>query len=344
MAGLDRKKTNSTQTSWEFYIQDNDHWLTTSLRADKPGELYGPDGVTIALRFPKNEPIQILDTKLHDVEGRKLAHVRINSITGWTRISFISKPTTVALTSDTGERHQERQELSVRDAINDAVNANNGMPIIVRSGATKIQNVILCRKNEGRNGYGKERYADLIITMKGGSEVGISMKMNRAPSLLGGGLEALFDIDPSYMKKATNQALKMALNDRRFELGSKTKLTDIFIEFSNKAFLRRAIAGTDKMGGPIGYVFVGESSPTHTFVKGVLAFTGKSKIFSVAQFATTIQKFYIRIRRRDAGQAFTNEVDRKGIPLFFKKPGGLERARFVVDKHAPSSGLLVKLT
>lgn len=341
MAGLDRKKTNSEQTSWEFYIQDNDHWLTTPLRADIPGELYGPDGKTVAIRFPKNAPIQILDTHLHDVEGRKLAYVRVDGVVGWTRIRYIAKPTTVKLTSETGERVQERQELDVRDAINEAVAANAGNPIRIINGTSDIRNVIGASKNEGRNGYGKERYADLLFHIKGGSDLGVSMKMKRAPSLLGGGLETLFDMDPQYMRKMTQKALAQAIRDKRFQLGSKTKLTDIFIEFSDQTFLKRAIRGTAKMGGPVHYLFVGPSSPKHTFDKGILRFPD-SNIYSSDKFATTIRKFYIRIRRRDSGQVFTNELDKDGIPLFFKKPGGRERGRFVVDKHASSTGLLVK--
>lgn len=340
MAGLDRKKTNSSQTSWEYYIEDKDHWLTTPLRADIPGDLVGPDGKTTAYRFAKNEPIQILNTKLEDVEGNRLAKVRINGIVGWTKIKNISKPTTIERTSETGERTQERQERSAIDAINAAVAANNGKPITIRSGGTIIKQVVSASKNNGRNGYGKEKYADILLTLKNNKVLGVSMKMKRAPSLLGGGLETLFDMDPSYMRRVTQKALQLAIRSPKFELGSNKKLADIFIEFKNKVFLERALHGTDKMGGPVHYMFIGPEDPQHTFINGILNFSD-SDILSTRQYAEKVKHFYIRIRRRDSGQIFTNELDKNGIPLFFRKPGGIERARFVIDKQASSNGLLV---
>ena len=341
MAGLDRRKTNSTQTSWEYYIEGKEHWLQAPLRADIAGDLVGPDGKTVAYRFAKNEPIQILNTKLEDVEGLKLAKVRVNGIVGWTKIKNIAKPTTIARTSESGERVQERQERATIMAINEAVAANNGQPITVRSGSTVIKNVVKAVKNDGRNGYGKEKYADLLVTLDNGKVLGWSMKMKRAPSLLGGGLETLFDMDPKYMKKVTQKALQAALKSPKFELGSSKKLTDIFIEFTNKSFLERALHGTEKMGGPVDYMFVGPDDPHHTFNNSILDFVD-ADIYSARQYAQKVKHFYIRSRRRDSGQIFTNEIDKMGIPLFFKKPGGSERARFVIDKTASGNALLVK--
>lgn len=341
MAGLDRKKTNSTQTSWQFYIEDNDHWLTTPLRADIPGDLVGPDGKSVAWRFPKNEPIQILNLKLEDVEGQTLAKVKINGIVGWTKPKNISKPTTVARTAENGDRVQERQEKAVIVGINDSISANNGKPITVRCGPTVIKNVIGASKNDGRNGYGKEKYADVLLQLRNGKTLGVSNKMKRAPSLLGGGLETLFDMDPTYMRRVTQKALQAAVMSPKFELGSNKKLTDIFIEFKNKAFLERALHGTEKMGGPVHYMFVGPEDPKHVFNKGILDFTD-AEIYSARAYADHVKHFYIRIRRRDAGQIFTNEIDKAGIPFFFKKPNGSERARFVIDKVASGTGLLVK--
>lgn len=341
MAGLDRKKTGTQQTSWEFYIEDNNHWLTSPLRADVPGELVGPDGVSVAYRFAKNEPIQILNTKLEDVEGKKLAKVHIAGVIGWTKIKNISKPTTVAKTSETGERVQERQERETIMAVNEAVSANNGKEITVKAGTTTIKGVVLAQKNSGVSGYGHEKYADLLLTQQNGKILGVSMKMKKAPSLLGGGLDTLYDMDPSYMKKVTNKALQIALRSPKFELGSNKKLVDIFIDFTNKAFLERALRGTAKMGGPVHYMFVGPEGPMHTFNKGVLTFTDSS-IYSTRQYADKVKHFFIRIRRRDSTQVFTNEIDGRGIPLFFKKPGGRERARFVIDKVASGNGITVK--
>lgn len=341
MAGLERKKTGTNQTSWEFYIEGNEHWLSSPLRADVPGDLVGPDGVSVAYRFAKNEPIQILNTKLETVEGKQLAKVRIAGVVGWTKIKNISKPTTLAKTSETGERIQERQERETIQAVNEAVSANNGKEITIKAGSTTIKGVVSAQKNSGYSGYGHEKYADVLLILKSGKVLGVSMKMKKAPSLLGGGLDTLYDMDPSYMKATTNKALQAALRSSKFELGSNKKLADIFIEFTNKSFLERALRGTDKMGGPVHYMFLGPSSPMHSFNKGVLVFTD-SVVYSTRQYADKVRHFFIRIRRRDTTQVFTNEIDNQGIPLFFKKPGGRERARFVVDKVASGNGITVK--
>lgn len=340
MAGLDRKKTGTNQTSWEFYIEGNPEWLKNPLRTDRDGDLVGPDGVTVAYRFKKNESCQIMDLGLHRLGGKELAKVKVNDIVGWTQIKNISKPTTIKLTSATGERVQERQERAVIEAINEAVAANCGRPILVAGlNNTGIENVIGAKKNNGKNGYGKERYADMILTTTRG-EIGVSMKMERAPSLLGGGYDALYDMDPNFITKLMNRALDMALQSKDFELGSSTKLRDIFIELTNKRFLRDAFRGTEKMGGPVDYMFVGKENPKYELEGDYLHFKDSS-FYTIDQYMMKVPRLYFRIRRRDAQQIFTNERDKRGVPYFFKKKNGLERARIMVDQTVSGRALVV---
>lgn len=340
MAGLHKKKTGTNQTSWEFYIEGNKEWLENPLRCDIDGDLVGPDGRTVAYRFKKGESLQILNIHLEKIDGKELAKVRVNGIVGWTQIKNISKPTTIKLTSDSGERHQERQETAVIQAIREAILANGGEPItIMGHNKTKIEGVIGASKNSGTNAYGKEQYADMLLSIKG-KEFGVSMKMERAPTLFGGGYMALFNIDPKFISKLMLKALDAAIKDKDFELGSTTKLKDIFIEISNKKFLEAALVGNEKMGGPIQYMFIGKQFPKYEFSNGVLKFLDSS-FYTIKQYKTKIPKFYIRIRRRDTTQYFTNELDKQGLPLFFKSRMGQERARIVIDKVVSGRGLKI---
>src|SRR6478736_1731809 len=129
MAGLERKKTGTNQTSWEFYIAGNPEWLEKTLKTDREGQLVGPDGKTPAYSFRKGETVKILSLDLEKISGKDFAKVNIGGITGWTILKNISKPTTLERVSDEGYRTQEVQEHTVVQAINDAVAANAGEPI-----------------------------------------------------------------------------------------------------------------------------------------------------------------------------------------------------------------------
>lgn len=341
MAGLDRKKTGTNQTSWEFYIEGNDEWLNKPLRADLVGKLYGPDGKTEAYTFKKGEPIQILDLKLHMISGKKLAHVNVSGIVGWTLPKNISKPTTSAKISAGGAKVQEIQEKTVIDAINEAVAANGGRPISLTGlNRTDIHGVIGAYKVTGVNSYRKEMYADMLLDTVLG-DIMVSMKMERSPTLFGGGFQALYDMAPRYITGIFQEALRQAIRDPGFELGSNTKLKDIFIHITNRDFLRMAIKGSIKMGGPIDYMFVGKRIPRYEFDDGELKFVDSS-FFTIEQYESKFPKFYIRIRRRDTTQIFTNELDKTGMPYFFKRRVGQERARIVIEKTLSGRALVIK--
>lgn len=341
MAGLDRKKTGSDQSSWDFYIAQNPGWLEKPLRTDIAGDLVGPDGKTTAYRFRKGEECQIINLELEKINGKEFAKVRINEIVGWTQPKFISKPTTIDQTANTGERYQERQETAFITAVNEAVAANGFMPITVAGvNRLKIEGVTYAEKNVGLNAYHKEKYADVIVTNRQGRH-GISMKMERAPSLLGGGYNALYEMNPKFIKSVMLKALNAAIKDKDFELGSNKKLKDIYIQITDSDFLAQALTGNEKMGGPVHYMFTGRQDPQYRFEKGTLQFLD-STLYTTEWYQKKIPTFYFRVRRRNATQIFTNELDKEGLPIFFKNPNSAERARIVVDSKPTGRALVIK--
>lgn len=335
------KKSGSDQSTWEFYIQNNTKWLREPLKTEKNGTLVGPDGKSIVFTFAQGQTVQIMDLVPQDIEGRKLAKVQIDGVIGWTQVTNIMKPTSLNKRDEAGNRTQETQEHAAVLAVNEAVAANGKKPIVVKAGSVQIKDIIRAEKNEGRNEYGYEKYVDVWLVDSRNKRIGLSMKMKSAPSLFGGGYQPLFDADPKFMKLVLNKALRLALKDKRFELGSKKETPAIFIKFSNKKFIHDAMVGTAKMGGPVSYMFQGDAKPEYTFKKGVLEFSNE-KILTVDDYAREHGGvFYLRIRRRDSSYYFTNQLDSKGFPLFWIKPGSKQRGRIVVYPKPDSTGLIV---
>lgn len=326
-------------SSWDFYIVGHDEWLKKPLAADKNGILVGNTGTEIS-KFSKGTPIQILNLALESVKGQKLAKVKVGSVTGWTKISYITKPTTLQRTTQGGGRVQERQEFAVNDAINEAVAANAGNPVNVQVGLVKAGLYKSSNKNEGTSKLGHEKYADLIWTPPSGKWDGVSMKIGVAPSMFGGGYIGLYNLDKNYVKHISDKAFKAALHDDRFELGSSTKLVDIFVQITSNDFKKKAFTGNADMGGPVKYIFVGPSSPKYTLKGSTITFTD-SHLYTSDTYFRAHPKFYIRIRRRNATDVFTDAIGPDGIPLIFTVPGGTKRARYVVTESAPATALIL---
>lgn len=335
------KKSGSDQSTWEFYIQNNTKWLREPLKTEKNGDLVGPDGKSVAFTFAKGSTVQIMDLKPQNIEGRKLVKVKINGVLGWTQVTNIMKPTSLNVRDESGNRVQETQEHNTINAINEAVSANSGQPITIKTDDGILTDIVRAEKNEGRNQYGYEKYVDVWLIDRRQQKIGLSMKMKTAPSLFGGGYQPLFDTDPKFMKRILNKALNAAIHDKRFELGSKKETPAIFIKFTNKKFIHDAMTGTSKMGGPVSYMFQGAAKPEYSFKDGVLTFTNET-ILTVDEYAKAHGGvFYLRIRRRDSSYEFTNEVDSKGFPLFWAKQGSKQRGRIVVYPKPDSTGLVV---
>lgn len=341
-AGLNGKRENKIDLNWDYYIRGNDNWLRNPLKTEANGTLFDQDLSTSIQTFEKGEDIQILSFDLKNKGQSQFANVRVDGIEGFTQISKISKPTTLKDRTQSG-RKQERQELDFINQINDAISTWGGQ-ITLKTKGRDIKNVLSARKNEGTNQFGKERYSDVILETSSG-DIGISMKIgNQPPSLFGGGREQMYQLDKKYFSNAMNKAFEIAKNSPDFEIGSSTKLKDIFIEITNKNYILNALRGNKEMGGPVQLMGQGSDKPESSFSNGIIEFLNIDLIY-VEDYARSLGSQYIRIRRRVKRHGFVDRKDKNGIPFFFGdiEHKGSEKGRIVTVNKPSSNGLIIKV-
>lgn len=349
MANYGSKKTGTEMTSWDYYVLGNKDMLKKTFKTDKAGDILDDRDRKIA-KFAKGVSLKLLDTGTYPGPGRvPYARVNLAGTAGYIKISCIQKLTsgTTKVSGKSGVRPQERQEFGVIEAITNFYNSY-GKPITILNANNKypkITGVTGSSKNDGTNQYGKEPYVDVWVH-KRGTKLGISNKGQSAPSVAGGGLEGMYRMDAAYMHKIFNKALSESMKSDGFEIGSRTKLSDIFVKVDSTDFIKKMFVGTTEMGGPVDYMYIGDMDVAFEVdsKKGTLKFTNGNFI-SVATYIREHPNFYFRIRRRDVGFHYTSELDErfmlngKGLPYIFKK-GNTARSRLVVATK-PAAGSLV---
>lgn len=342
-------KSSTGELNWIKYIEGKPKWLSEPLVADKAGIAYNLDeaGRLIELfKFPTRIKIQLLSLVPIAI-GRsqfvKCAIKEKNSIEPtecYVNINYIQKPTKFA-TKEVGVRVQERQENGVIDSIN-KYHAMVAKPInVTGKSGTIIKNVIGASKNAGMNSFGKEPYVDVWIFLANGKRIGVSNKGTEAPSLFGGGLGGMLNIDPNYVKRVFNKALNAASKSDKFELNNPAKTKEIFIKITNKAFLKKSLIGTTQMGGPVDMMYIGKMDVKNKFddKTNTLKFENGT-FYTIEEYLKAHPELYLRIRRRDSTQFFTLEKDSNGIPYIFKNNAN-SRARLVTSSHTSSLGLVL---
>ena len=216
----------------------------------------------------------------------------------------------------------ERQEWAMLNAIN--THASSEIPTTLVAGTGKIAGVIGANKMEGCNKFGCEMYTDVVILTEKG-EVKVSCKGSSAPSIAGGGLlgaKALIpDIVPNFLEAAERWYL-----ENGFKEGDL--IPDIYGQLNDKDKML-AVIGTEEIGGPIDYMYVGPMDVKSNFVDGVLTISGD--LVPAQEYATT-HDIYFRVRKRRHDQPFVPGVkDKSGFPLLLgRSPSKGDRGRRIV--------------
>ena len=236
-----------------------------------------------------------------------------------------------------GGLRPERQERSFIDIINRS--AKNG-PITINN----IKNVIMANKMEESNLLGTEPYTDVILTLANNKTLNISLKggtesgVSQAPSVAGGGLAGLKSLIPDviskFLKKA-NQWYK-----KRYKRGDI--IPDVYGKL-NDSDVRIVIAGNEAMGGPIHYIYIGPMEVMGDLKGNKLTLNGK--FFTVEEYANKHSIFF-RLRKRRDDQPYEPEaLDAEGNPLILgRSPSkGDSGRRIVVVDRIPSGAATVNL-
>jgi hypothetical protein len=231
----------------------------------------------------------------------------------------------------------ERQERSFIEIINSS--AKDG-PIAVND----IKNVTSAHKMEGTNLLGTEPYTDVVLTLSNNRTLNISLKggtedgISQAPSVAGGGLAGLKSLIPdvisNFLKKA-NQWYKKKYKQGDIIPDVYGKLKDNDVEL--------VIAGNEDMGGPIHYVYIGPMNVTGDLNNNKLTLNGK--FFTVDEYAKK-HSIYFRLRKRRDDQPYEPDLlDNNGNPLILgRSPSkGDTGRRIVVVDRLPTGAAVIEL-
>jgi hypothetical protein len=235
----------------------------------------------------------------------------------------------------------ERQETGVVKAVNAAVKKNKNNPITVVAGGTSITGVSGARKYTGRQASGSEPYTDVILDKKNKKGINLSLKGEAAPSLAGGGLRGLEAIVPGLAGRFMKAALE-GLLAQGYKKGDKPP--DVYGKIGPKT-KEKIVVGTQAMGGPIDYMYIGgmDVKSTYDEKKNVLTFTN-ANLTESKEYAKS-HELYFRLRGRRKDQRFDPDAEKAGVPVIYgKSPSkGDSAGRIVVTDSVPKNAMIVQV-
>jgi len=230
----------------------------------------------------------------------------------------------------------ERQENGFKKEVDSAFRKNKNKPITIDAGGIRIDNVNGAHKYTGRQASGSEPYTDIVVNCKNKKPVNLSLKGEAAPSLAGGGLKGLEAIVPGlagrFMKSAHDALIAQGLK-------KGDKVPDVYGKIGPKT-KEKIVVGTQAMGGPIDYMYIGPMDVKATFTDGILYLNGR--LTESKEYAKT-HELYFRLRARREDQRFDPSAEQGGIPkIYGRSPSrGDSAGRIVVTDSVPKNAMVV---
>lgn len=253
--------------------------------------------------------------------------------------------------SKSGAGGSERQERGLVDAI--MTSQNIGKKVYIQSLGSNF-NIVNATKNDPKSAgasfiphtkAGKEPYTDMILTAKVGvkmQQLRVSMKGDSAPSLAGGGLSGLMDIDPKMTKDLWSKAIKYIKKQgyKQGDIIRASEIPDLSLRIPDD-LVQKVLRGTPEIGGPITHMYIGPMDVVHKFEKNSGQLTVNGKFYTIEEYLKKIPAFYTVIRKRDIDDSGKIEIDidgettnAEGLPVLFKSPKkGKNNTRVIVAAH-----------
>ena len=217
----------------------------------------------------------------------------------------------------------ERQERAIILGVNQYASIDN--PITVKAGNHSVSNVVEAKKMEGCNKFGCEQYTDVVLITSDGAEINVSCKGTTSPSIAGGGLLGLKALFPYVVPKFLEAAERWYLQNKYKE---GDLIPDIYGKMNDDDKML-AIVGTEEIGGPIDYMYVGPMDIEGRYSDGLLEYPGD--LMPAAEYADTHEVFF-RLRKRRNDQPFMpGQKDKSGYPLILgRSPSKGDTGRRIV--------------
>lgn len=308
------------------------------------------DNVTKDYNPPKLGDIQnyIKSTKKKSF----LLEVKVRQSKRFVKLTDIYKSKMFGGTSSkAGAGGSERQERGLVDAIMTSQGLSKKVYV---SSLGSNYNIINAVKNDPKDAgpafiphmkANKEPYTDMIMTVKKGNkteQLRVSMKGDSAPSLAGGGLSGLMDIDANMTRAVWSKAIKY-IKQQGFKQGDVIKaseIPDLSVKIPDD-LVKKVIVGTAEIGGPITHMYIGSMDVVSRFNKTSGELSVNGDFYTVEEYMDKVSSFYIVIRKRDIDGSGKIQIDidgettnTEGLPILFKNPkNGKNNARVIVANH-----------
>ena len=232
----------------------------------------------------------------------------------------------------------ERQETGLVNAVTRAVRSAGGPINIVFKNGARLSGVKKAFKYGGRTSSGSEPLTDVCIETTDGKKHNLSMKGKDAPSMAGGGVAGIMELEPELLPSFLTEAVR-----KYKQLGYKKgdSIPDLYGEIGEKAKIS-LLVGSKSTGGPIHFLYTGPMDVTSRLDGTNLTVNGN--LFTPKEYAK--KSLYLRIRKRREDQPFDpNLRDRQGFPAILgKSPSkGDSNRRIVISKSIPVNALSIRV-
>ena len=310
----------------------------------------GEKEVVLSFNDPSYEDLftnQKVDT-LRDVGGRSINNFKFFVDSEGNEYSFKQIKKTKELGGTGGSKAQtsERQERGLIDAINSV----EGIKTLVGKNGFEIPNIIKAEKQP--DPPRAEAYADLRLIRKGEDPYLLSAKGIVTPSIAGGGLTGITQINndlANFVADFYQDAYEYykEIFDANDEIDYNTNLyKTAYMRDVNRAvpsdLIDDMLRGNEAMGGPVDGYYIGPMEVEYE-VKGDKIITN-GDVIPLDTFADKYDKIFMHIKKRSGDYYFTDAlqtVNGVTMPLIFtNKPGG-KMAKSRLGTNPKSRGQII---
>jgi len=258
----------------------------------------------------------------------------------------IKKTKELGGTGGTKAQTSERQERGLIDAINSV----EGIKTLVGGNGFEIPNIIKAEKQP--DPPRAEAYADIRLIRKAGNPYLLSAKGIATPSIAGGGLTGITQINDDlgnfvadFYEDAYEHYKKIF--DANDEIDYDTNLYKTsFMKDVNRvvppSLIDDMLRGNEAMGGPVDGYYIGPMDVQYT-VKGNKIITN-GDVIPLETFADKYDKIFMHIKKRSGDYYFTDALQTVNgftMPLIFtNKPGG-KMAKSRLGTNPKSRGQII---
>ena len=272
---------------------------------------------------------QKVDT-LRDIGGRSINNFKFFVDAEGNEYSLKQIKKTKELGGAGGNKAQtsERQERSLIDAINSV----EGIKTLVGANGFEIPNIIKAEKQP--DPPRAEAYADLRLIRKGADPYLLSAKGIVTPSIAGGGLTGVTQINDTlatwvadFYEDAYEYYKKIFDENGEIDYNTNLYKTSYMRDVNRQVpvnLIDDMLRGNEAMGGPVDGYYIGPMEVEYEVKENKIITNGE--VISLEKFADKYEKIFMHIKKRAGDYYFTDAlqtVNGVTMPLIFtNKPGG----------------------